>query len=834
MKNYLLALILIFCLSFTLAAPTITLNSPADGSTQYLTTITTNATVGISGGATIVNRTLYNNKSGTWLANNSYAFTTGIVFNISGVSGGSAGVTTTAYTSPNNHTLIKNVSTDWSCETNCNSLRIVNTYYYEDGTSANEQTDKACAGTGTHVFVNPLNGSIVNYTTMTLRCQDAGLGYVTSTANGYQPTNLTMIDTLTGYTAGQTYKWNYRACASDGSCSFATSNRTFYIDSSGPSISINYPTTVVAYGGVGLNMQLNFTATDTNLDKCWYSYNSVNTTVSCSTGVAVLSNFSLTSSKTVIVYANDTIGNIGSSSRTWSYKITENNRSFNTTSYETAYETYSINVTANSSLTSVTLEYDGDSFAMVNTATNVWSYSRDLPSSAVGNNSFRFVFVYAGNTYYSDYSYQNVLPLTLTLCNATYTTPFINFTFKDENTLASINGTLQSAYWTYYLGTGTESKTYTYSTSTSNPSYAFCASPTNRVLYASPELTYLDTSYPARFYTPPEVLNLSNATTNTTLYLLNSADGIYVTFATVSQISMPISGASIIVKRDIAGVNVTLGSGTTDAAGSYTIWLNPNYDHIVSASKTGYASNTQTIRPTQSSYTLILSASSNYSYLSNVQGLLWAYFPRTGLTAVPTNFGFNVSSASGNLIKCKIELLNPNKSIIISQAETTTANGSFCSVQTTYTPNATYPQMKGRLLVDVGEGYKILEEDAFWVFLAYNSTGLTLTDWFHSINSSSMDLRYFNDNDQHREFTYILIFFLVLMIIVAVLNVAGWDIQTRGGMIILIDLIIIVASVPGFLSLAGISISLSPFIDQYFVAIVFTMYTIGYMSRSLT
>jgi hypothetical protein len=70
------------------------------------------------------------------------------------------------------------------------------------------------------------------------------------------------------------------------------------------------------------------------------------------------------------------------------------------------------------------------------------------------------------------------------------------------------------------------------------------------------------------------------------------------------------------------------------------------------------------------------------------------------------------------------------------------------------------------------------------------------------------------------------------MIVCGALNLAGWDIQTNGGMVFLVGIMVWIASVPGFLTLAYIS----PFelVNQYFLAIILTMFMVGYYTRSLT
>jgi hypothetical protein len=312
---------------------------------------------------------------------------------------------------------------------------------------------------------------------------------------------------------------------------------------------------------------------------------------------------------------------------------------------------------------------------------------------------------------------------------------------------------------------------------------------------------------------------------------LNSADGIYVTFITASTSNTPISGVDIEITRVLGGSTTTIFSGLTDSAGSVTIWLNPNYGHTITASKTGYTTNTQTIKPTQSQYTLTMETGlDDYEYVSDRKGLKWFAFPSSGVikTTNYTLFGYNVSAKNDNLVSCKLELLNSNKTIIITSAEVFATNSTLCSVSINYSMN--YSKVKGRLLVDLGDGYKILEDDAYWSLVEYNTTGSTLLDWFRGLDE--LEVSYFNDDEQHREYTYILLFFLVVMIICASLNRMGWDIQTNGGMIFLVGILIWAASISGFLTLSDIS----PFaiIDKFFVAIIYTMFMIGFAMRELT
>lgn len=498
--------------------------------------------------------------------------------------------------------------------------------------------------------------------------------------------------------------------------------------------------------------------------------------------------------------------------------------------YETQTTSYLINISSDESLTNVKLYINGKPYTTIKNG-NIWSHTfGSIPSSYIGNNSIVFSLNYNGVEYNTTTQYQTVNPILFGLCNATLTVPYLNISFKDESTLNKINGTIQSSTFVYYLGDGTVNKTYTYTTSNNYSNYLFCSLPSNLTYNVKPEINYLLTGYPNRIY-QPTTLTLTNSTTNKTLYLLSSADGIYVTFITSSTFNTPINNVDITITRILDGTETIIFSGLTDSAGSVTVWLNPNYDHKITASKTGYTTNIQTVKPALYQYTLTMeTALDSYEYVSDRKGLKWFAFPASGVIKSTnyTSFGYNISAKNNNIVSCKLELLNSNKTTLITSAETFTTNGTLCSVSIDYSMN--YSIVKGRLLVNLGDGYQILEDDAFWRLVQYNTTGSTLIDWFKGL--SQLELSYFNNDEQHREYTYILLFFLVVMIICAVLNRMGWDIQTNGGMIFLVGILVWGASVPGFLTLND----LTPFVlvNKFFVAIVYSMFMIGFAMRELT
>ena len=685
-------------------------------------------------------------------------------------------------------------------------------------------------------IVYPEDGSSYPSTTQDLNYTYTGLADRCWYSTNFGSTNSSTVSAgtnFTGLSASEGSNTWTVYCNNTGGIGNATT--TFSVDSTTPIIEISSPNGTVDYHASGQNISLNWSITDDNLDSCWYEYDGTN--YSIADDLCTLSNFTsfnVTDStvRTLKFFANDTGGNVGSETSTWSYKIWENDRTLNSSVYQTEYTTYKVNVTSNISLTAVNLNYNGTLYSMSNQGGGLWSYSRDTPTSLNGTYNVGFNFTYGSEIISAYNSNQEVRELYFDICNPTNNIPYVNYTFKDEADLSYINASITTSEFEFYLGSGSVSKTLTYSNTSDNSDYAFCSN-SNQTLYVDPYIQYKQgSSYPQRIY-DASTQTFTTTAADKILYLLGSADGIYTTFQVVNLANQPLSDVEATAVREINEENVVIGTGTTDAAGSVVFWVNPDFSHTFTFTKTGYGTSVYNLIPTQSQYTITMGTnSSEYVYLSDFEGLKWYVFPGVGIRneSTATNYGFNISAVNSNLVKCRIDILNQNKSITLATAEADAiSSGSLCSVYVSHTINSTYPSIKGRLLIDIGDGWMILEDDAYWHYEPIDTTGSTFTDFFNGLKV--FDLRYFNDNENHREYTYILLFFLVVMIICAVMNYAGWDIQTAGGMIYLVGGLVWIASIPGFLNLSNIS----PFslIDKYFVAIIYSMFMVGFALRRI-
>ncbi|MCK5177392.1 MAG: hypothetical protein KAQ92_06705, partial [Candidatus Aenigmarchaeota archaeon] len=87
-------------------------------------------------------------------------------------------------------------------------------------------------------------------------------------------------------------------------------NYTFTLDTTNPYVNLYSPTNTT-YDST--NIALNYYSSDTDLDKTWYQYNNANTTLTVNTSFTALDN----QQSTIIIWANDTAGNINSTAVTF-------------------------------------------------------------------------------------------------------------------------------------------------------------------------------------------------------------------------------------------------------------------------------------------------------------------------------------------------------------------------------------------------------------------------------------------------------------------------------------------------------------------------------------
>ena len=480
-----------------------------------------------------------------------------------------------------------------------------------------------------------------------------------------------------------THNWTYEACNSDG-CVNATT-RTFTIDTANPKVNVTFPNETIPFQEINTNLFVNWTVSDINLDVCIINYNGVNTTVTCldnntNINITTIDNRSLT------LFVNDTFGKTNSSSVSWNYIIFENIQTFNTSSFETAKETFTINITTDGTTpTSAKLIYDGTTFSsatITNTAGNDFDISRTIDIPLVNETkTWFFNFTINGTEISSSTQTQLINATNFTLCNAELTVPFLNITFKDEGNLSDLSASITTSEFVYYLGSGTINKTLEFINNTNNLNYTFCSSTTNRTLNVDPVVQYKSgSSYPQRIW-DEVVQQYTNTTTQQVLFLLSSIDGIFVTFQVINQAEQPLEGVVVTGTRIIDGSEILVASGTTSAAGSVTFWLNPDFSHTFTFVKEGFTTFVTSLFPNLPTFTIQLGVTTEVVQ-DFTQGISYTIRPAGDYLEQNTNhtFNFTLSSTFFTVDQFGITLRFANGTEV--GTNTSTSNGGTLSLFT--------------------------------------------------------------------------------------------------------------------------------------------------------
>lgn len=246
-----------------------------------------------------------------------------------------------------------------------------------------------------------------------------------------------------------TILWNVETCLTTGKCNFAPANFTLGVDTTPPTVTIEAPTGTIGSGAVGSSETLNFTATDVNLENCWYEYNGANTTIDgCVSGVKNSTTFILAdTTKTITVYANDSSGSVSSDTTTWDYLINDISVTYDSPVGESIPNTIVqvISVGGGGLLDSAYLDYNGTNYTTnLNYTGGNYIMTTTAPSPDVvtsKNISFRFVVVVDGTSYNLRENIQFVSLLNFSVC--TGGDVLLNISLYDEETKTSINGDLE-------------------------------------------------------------------------------------------------------------------------------------------------------------------------------------------------------------------------------------------------------------------------------------------------------------------------------------------------------------------------------------------------------
>ena len=404
--------------------------------------------------------------------------------------------------------------------------------------------------------------------------------------------------------------WICQAEAYDGEGSNFDNSSSLTILRVLPSINIIYPVNGTSY--TDNITEMTFTYSEETPDKCFYSlnYDDNITLASCDLNITGINTAEGRNNWTM--WINNTGGGIGKDTIRFDVeRWVENTNLFSNNVYETANESFEINITLREGASFYSAEFfynttkypvsdiliSGDSFNLTKHI--------DIPlgENTYDNqtNEFIWSFIYTSGTQQiaqnTTPNYQNVTFINLELYNATFDDEALNFTFKDELTglelNASKNLTSIEATFNYWLGSGSVYKTYSYANISSAVSqYLFSIYPSTHTLITDMDMEYSAIGYDPRTYYLREA-PLDNITNQIDLDLLNSDDSVKFYFEVVRGM-LAFDNAIITISKYNTGLDIyeTIGIRETDDNGEFIEYLelDKKYRFFISKDGVSYGS----------------------------------------------------------------------------------------------------------------------------------------------------------------------------------------------------------------------------------------------------
>lgn len=363
------------------------------------------------------------------------------------------------------------------------------------------------------------------------------------------------------------YSWGCQACAVDGTCGFASANRTLTIDTTAPVIDILAPVGILSTNSVGNPENLNWTVTDDNLNSCWFDYNGTNQTVVCGdnniTFILEDNNLNLT------FYANDSTNNVASNFTSWEYAFLQGDSVFNSTTFETSIESFITNITTLSDIITINpiLNYNGTrtlgtASCIGTTCTLTATIDINLVGSGFEVENKTWLWEVNGFTTDASFSFnsteqlQNVTRIHLEECDGTFTDLSLNFTAFNEANLTAISPFTFDGTFEIWVGNGNIRRSNNF-TNSSIPSFPLCIEPTTIDLRTAATIEYDEageSNYTKRnYYFDNDTINSTDQ--NIALGLLFAEDSTSFILKAQDTDLLPVADVLIFTERFYPGTD---------------------------------------------------------------------------------------------------------------------------------------------------------------------------------------------------------------------------------------------------------------------------------------
>jgi hypothetical protein len=328
------------------------------------------------------------------------------------------------------------------------------------------------------------------------------------------------------YANADSILWTCQACDSDGDCGFASENRTVSIDTNAPNIVINSGSGSQDYGSLANNYTINYTISDSSLDSCYIQYpipdicvwggvGSCNTHyISCSDGVSYETNFTLipysgyAGRDSAKIFANDSVGNLDSVKFNWSFKVFENNVSYDSELPEGSLATFNSEVKMSDgfTLSQAIFNYNGTNYTTsLDYSGGIYNISASIFAPTVSldtNFSFNFFLTLNDGTFISTrLNTQKVINTNFGICGGVSNDSLINISLKDEIYKTPLIGTIEfSGEIISKSSNNIVATIYQNFTNVANASICFSPSTDYNLYYLNSEIKYYSDGYAPELY----------------------------------------------------------------------------------------------------------------------------------------------------------------------------------------------------------------------------------------------------------------------------------------------------------------------------------------------
>ena len=476
-----------------------------------------------------------------------------------------------------------------------NSALVWNEYYIPSKISLGAETTNTAPATVQ--LVSPTDGTKTRNTTLDFTCigsantgntvrnmtfwlyKSDGSIYTNFTdISALSLNNFTDVTTYAGLTEGNS-SWNCLMCETQNT-SYAAGNFSFLADYTAPRITINNPTYGATYYSWNNPYQRTFNVTvsdsATAVDSCWLYNGTTNISFTCASNITTQI---YSGAKTIVIYVNDTLNNVNSSSIYFVTNFVNETAVYNPTAYEGDAQSFVLNIQS-TGIVNITGNLTYNSVVHSTTPAIASSTAASLSHSITvplvsSNTNFIFNWTYMLNGIsHSIANYnQTVYDITsLTFNTSTCPTglsPSMNFSFYEETNLTDVTGLTVQAVITYGLS---NSSTFTSNATLTNVNNVLvCINSTlfNNYSVNYGELQYSKLGYANRRYYMFRDVILSNITQFKKVYNLPDDLSNAFSFTLVDTQSIPFVNKYVSLMRWYPNLNsyYAVDMGKTDDSG---------------------------------------------------------------------------------------------------------------------------------------------------------------------------------------------------------------------------------------------------------------------------